>query len=70
MGDDTSDDAPVMGGTDRDRPAAQGADWEARALARIKPHVRQLSKQAGKLPDGWETDTVTRLEDYFGHEED
>jgi hypothetical protein len=38
--------------------------WEARALARVRPHVRQLSGPGGAQA-GWETDTITRLEDYF-----
>ena len=38
--------------------------WEARALARVRPHLRELSGPAAAQA-GWETDTITRLEDYF-----
>lgn len=70
MGDDRNEDTAATGDADPPPQAARDAGWEARALARVKPHVRQLSKQAHKLPDGWETDTVTRLEDYFRHDAD
>jgi hypothetical protein len=42
----------------------QSQDWEARALARVRPHVRDLAGPAAAQA-GWETDTITRLEDYF-----
>lgn len=45
-------------------PGADTMGWEARALAQIRPHVRELSGPAG-VQAGWETDTITRLEDYF-----
>lgn len=54
-------------------PAGQAADpvpgtdtvgWEARALAQVRPRVRELSGP-GAAQAGWETDTITRLEDYF-----
>ena len=70
MADDAGKTAPTKGQGGPPRPAAPDAGWEARALARVKAHVEQLSKTAKKLPDGWETDTVTRLEDYFGHKDD
>ncbi len=74
MGDDASDDGPTKDQTEPERRpgrrAAPDAGWEARALARVKPHVEQLSKVARTLPVGWETDTMTRLEDYFGHDQD
>jgi len=38
--------------------------WEARALARVRTHVRDLSGPVAAQA-GWETDTITRLEDYF-----
>jgi hypothetical protein len=45
---------------------AQG--WEARALARVRPHVRELA--GPRAPQaGWETETITRLEDYFDRSE-
>lgn len=43
-------------------------DWEARALAQVRPHVRELSGPAA-VQAGWETDTITRLEDYFERDE-
>ena len=42
----------------------ESQDWEARALARVRSHVRDLSGPAAAQA-GWETDTITRLEDYF-----
>lgn len=50
-------------------PAA-GSSWEARAMARVRPHVEQLSRNRRTLPVGWEADTMTRLEEYFSHEQD
>jgi len=47
--------------------ATAGSDpigWEARALAQVRSHVRELSGP-GAAQAGWETDTITRLEDYF-----
>lgn len=41
-----------------------GLGWEARALARVRPHLKELSGPAAAQA-GWETDTITRLEDYF-----
>lgn len=38
--------------------------WEARALAQVRTHVRELSGPAAAQA-GWETETITRLEDYF-----
>ena len=42
----------------------ESQDWEARALARVRSHVRDLGGPAAAQA-GWETDTITRLEDYF-----
>ena len=44
------------------RDDSQG--WEARALARVRSHVRDLSGPVAAQA-GWETETITRLEDYF-----
>jgi hypothetical protein len=64
----------------RRAPATQGAGpagavegndalgWEARALAQVRPHVKELSGPAAAQA-GWETDTITRLEDYFDRSE-
>jgi hypothetical protein len=38
--------------------------WEARALAQVRTHVRDLSGPVAAQA-GWETETITRLEDYF-----
>jgi hypothetical protein len=38
--------------------------WEARALAQVRSHVRELSGPVAAQA-GWETETITRLEDYF-----
>ena len=52
------------------RTAPEGASrddsqgWEARALARVRSHVRDLSGPVAAQA-GWETETITRLEDYF-----
>ena len=52
------------------RTAPEGAsrdgsqDWEARALARVRSHVRDLSGPVAAQA-GWATETITRLEDYF-----
>jgi hypothetical protein len=43
--------------------------WEARALSRVRPHVRQLAEDAGAHAAGWETETLTRLERYFDRDE-
>ena len=70
MGDDASKIPPTQAQGKPSRRDAPDAGWEERALARVNAHVEQLSKDLRKLPDGWETDTVTRLEDYFGHKDD
>ena len=46
----------------------EATSWEARALEQVRPHVRELS---GPDPAkaGWETDTISRLGDYFDREE-
>lgn len=41
-----------------------GQGWEARALAQVRSHVRELSGPVAAQA-GWETETITRLEDYF-----
>jgi len=52
------------------RPLTEGGSgdssegWEARSLARVRSHVRELSGPAAAQA-GWETETITRLEDYF-----
>jgi hypothetical protein len=38
--------------------------WEARALAQVRTHVRELSGPVAAQA-GWETETITRLEDYI-----
>lgn len=56
-------DVPAGRATD----PVQGTDtvgWEARALAQVRPRVRELSGPSAAQA-GWETDTITRLEDYF-----
>jgi len=45
-------------------PGADTVGWEARALAQVRPRVRELSGPTAAQA-GWETDTITRLEDYF-----
>ena len=45
-------------------PGSEALGWEARALAQVRPHVKELSGPAA-IQAGWETDTITRLEDYF-----
>ena len=63
----------------REKHHAQGADrgstssgenWEKRALARVRSHVRRLRSEGAADPAGWEADTLTRLEDYFGKHDD
>lgn len=49
-------------------PGTPTLSWEERALASVRPHVRELSGQ-GPARAGWETDTVTRLEDYFDRDQ-
>jgi hypothetical protein len=49
-------------------PDAPTLSWEERALASVRPHVRELSGPAAAQA-GWETDTVTRLEDYFDRDQ-
>lgn len=52
-------------------PAAgpEAADWEQRALSRVRPHVRRLAEEREDRSVGWETDTLTRLERYFERDE-
>ncbi len=50
-------------------PEPETADWEARALSRVRPHVRRLTEDAGAHAVGWETETLTRLERYFDRDE-
>lgn len=45
-------------------PGTDVMGWEARALAQVRPRVRELTGP-GAAQAGWETDTITRLEDYF-----
>jgi len=49
-------------------PGTDTVGWEARALAQVRPRVRELTGP-GAAQAGWETDTITRLEDYFDHSE-
>jgi hypothetical protein len=49
-------------------PGAPTVDWESRVLSRVRPHVREL-RGPGAAQAGWETDTLTRLEDYFDRDE-
>jgi len=68
MGDRT-DPRNRSQGTEAARARSQSTDrdpsgWEAKVLARVRPHVRELSGP-GAAQAGWETDTITRLEDYF-----
>jgi len=51
---------PLTDGGSRD----DSQDWEAQALARVRSHVRELSGPVAAQA-GWETETITRLEDYF-----
>ena len=55
--------APVGRATDP-VPGTDTVGWEARALAQVRPRVRELTGP-GAAQAGWETDTITRLEDYF-----
>lgn len=50
-------------------PEPEPVSWEARALSRVRPHVRQLAEDAGAHAAGWETETLTRLERYFDRDE-
>ncbi len=50
-------------------PEPEPADWEARALSRVRPHVRRLTEDDGAHAAGWETETLTRLERYFDRDE-
>jgi len=50
-------------------PEPEPAGWEARALSRVRPHVRQLTEDDGAHAAGWETETLTRLERYFDRDE-
>jgi hypothetical protein len=56
------------GGTEAEQPGNSAISWEARALEQVRPHVRRLSGP-GSVQAGWETETITRLEDYFDHDE-
>lgn len=49
-------------------PGTDTVGWEARALAQVRPRVRELSGPTAAQA-GWETDTITRLEDYFDRDE-
>jgi hypothetical protein len=49
-------------------PGAPTVDWESRVLSRVRQHVRAL-RGPGAAQAGWETDTLTRLEDYFDRDE-
>jgi hypothetical protein len=42
--------------------------WETRALSGVRSQVGQL-RGPGGAQAGWETDTVTRLEDYFDRDQ-
>ena len=51
--------------------AVEGNDalgWEARALAQVRLHVKELAGPEAAQA-GWETDTISRLEDYFDRSE-
>jgi len=45
-------------------PGTRTLSWEEKALSSVRSHVRELSGP-GAAQAGWETDTITRLEDYF-----
>lgn len=45
-------------------PGNETLDWESRALAQVRSRVREVGGP-GAAQAGWETDTITRLEDYF-----
>lgn len=49
-------------------PGTTAMGGEARAFPGVRSQVRQLSG-AGGAQAGWETDTVTRLEDYFDRDQ-
>lgn len=49
-------------------PGTTAMGWEARALSGVRSHARQLSGPGGAQA-GWDTDTVTRLEDYFDRDQ-
>jgi hypothetical protein len=49
-------------------PGTPTLSWEEKALSSVRPHVRELSGP-GAAQAGWETDTITRLEDYFDRDQ-
>lgn len=46
----------------------EATSWEARALAQVRPRLRELAGPDA-TESGWETDTISRLEDYFDRRE-
>jgi hypothetical protein len=46
----------------------EATSWEARALAQVRPRLRELTGPEA-TESGWETDTISRLEDYFDRRE-
>jgi len=49
-------------------PGTAAMGGEARALSGVRSHSRQPGGPGGAQA-GWETDTVTRLEDYFDRDQ-
>lgn len=54
-------------GTDA-APGSRTPGWEEKALSSVRSHVRELCGP-GAAQAGWETDTITRLEDYFDRDQ-
>ncbi len=58
------DPARTQPGNDAGKESAGGADdWETRALERVRQRVEQPEIEDDE--PGWETDTITLLENYF-----
>jgi hypothetical protein len=49
-------------------PGSRTLSWEEKALSSVRSHVRDLCGP-GAAQAGWETDTITRLEDYFDRDQ-
>jgi hypothetical protein len=48
--------------------SSRSPSWEEKALSSVRSHVRDLCAP-GAAQAGWETDTITRLEDYFDRDQ-